>query len=83
MTTAIANVESNANVSRRYPTTVALDVVRPVDVQVHTLVHGTVNGSWFVAHFAVESEVPSLPTVGAACYAKVTHVYHSQVGICS
>ena len=76
---AVANVEPNSHFPRRNPTTVTLNVGRPVHIHVDALVYGCING--LGAFFAVESEVPSLAAVCAARYANDAHVHHTQVGI--
>jgi len=78
---AIANVKPNSHFSRRNPTTVTLNVGRPVDVHVDTLVYDCINGGWLGALFGVESEIPSLATGRAALDANDTHVHHTQVRI--
>ena len=80
-TTATANTKSNFHSPRRNPTTIALYVGRPVDVNVDVMEQGTVNGGRNFAFRAIKSEVPSSAAMRAACDAKVTHVHHAEVSI--
>lgn len=80
-TTTTANAKCNFHSPRRNPTTVALYVGRPVDVNVDVMEQGAVNGGRNFAFCAIKSEVPSSAAMRAACDAKVTHVYHTEVSI--
>ena len=51
-----------------------------MDVCVNTVVNDSINLCWITALLTVESEIPSLAAVCAACNANNTHIYHTQEG---
>ena len=74
-----SNAETNSYFPSSNPTTVALYVIRSMNVQVQILVQGTINWGWVATLCIVEGKVPSFTAVCTACDANVSHVNHTKV----